>query len=103
MFPPAFWMVVIGPSLIVSDFRRGGLKYNTADYGFWVGRNTDSKRQAGSGRRKARGARREAQGGKRKALGALRLKNEQAGRCRPACVILVRSFRNLVSGLMDRP
>src|SRR6266568_3341472 len=56
----AFSLVVIAPGLIVSDFRRGALKYNTADYGFWVGGNTErapsGKRQAGSGRREAEGA-----------------------------------------------
>src|SRR5205809_1897311 len=40
-FRVAFWVVVIEPGLIVSDFRRGAVEYNTADYGFWVGGNTD--------------------------------------------------------------
>ncbi len=40
-FRAAFWLFVIAPSLIVSDFRRGRMKYNTVEYGFWVRGNTD--------------------------------------------------------------
>ncbi len=40
-FRAVFWLFVIAPGLIVSDSRRGALKYNTVDYGFWVRGNTD--------------------------------------------------------------